>query len=73
MFWTFTFRWIRSFKFCNISVITEDIYLQFGICVHYPHTDQHGPRTPDVLDTPDQIFHKRNGGGVSIFIFYGPD
>ena len=33
------------------------------------HNDQREPRTPDVLDTPDQIFHGRNGGGVSIFIF----
>ena len=38
-----------------------------------PHTDQREPQTPYVLNTPDQIFHGRNRGGVSIFIFYGPD
>ena len=37
------------------------------------HTDQREPRTPYVPNTPDQIFHERNRGGVSIFIFYGPD
>ena len=38
-------------------------------CCCQIHTDQREPRTPDVLDTPDQVFHGRNGGGVSIFIF----
>ena len=37
------------------------------------HTDQRDPRTPYVLNTPDQIFQGRNGGGISIFFFYGPD
>ena len=35
----------------------------------YNHTDQHEPHTPYVLNTPDQIFHRRNGCGASIFIF----
>ena len=25
--------------FCNISVITDDIYLKLGVCVHYPKSN----------------------------------
>ena len=26
----------KTMTFCNISVITEAIYLKLGVCVHYP-------------------------------------
>ena len=29
----------KTLTFCNISVITEDIYLKHGICVHYPKSN----------------------------------
>ena len=27
---------VQNLTFCNISVITEDIYLKLWVCVHYP-------------------------------------
>ena len=30
------FQLRKTLTFCNISVITEDIYLKLGVCVHYP-------------------------------------
>ena len=29
----------KTLKFCNISVITEDVYVKLGICVHYPKSN----------------------------------
>ena len=29
----------KTVKFYNMSVITEDIYLKFGVCVHYPKSN----------------------------------
>ena len=32
-------RRAKALTFCNISVITEDIYLKLGVCVHYPKSN----------------------------------
>ena len=29
----------KTLTFCNISVVTEDIYLKLGVCVHYPKSN----------------------------------
>ena len=28
-------RSAKTVTFCNVSIITEDIYLKFGVCIHY--------------------------------------
>ena len=29
----------ETLAFCDTSLITEDIYLKFGVCVHYPKSN----------------------------------
>ena len=35
------FRLRKTLTFCNISIITEDIYLKLGICVHCPKSNSY--------------------------------
>ena len=33
------FRLRKTLTVCNMSVNTEDVYLQLGVCVHYPKSN----------------------------------
>ena len=35
----FFFGHIKTLTFCNIYVIMEDIYLKFGVCVHFQNSN----------------------------------
>ena len=37
----FCYSWcrVKTLTFCNISVISEDIYLKLKLCVHYPKSN----------------------------------
>ena len=78
-FMDFTGRYIMNQSFpgdsfqcgCMCWILTYFLVLiqnELGvICDWSNHTDQREPRTPYVLNTPDQIFHGRNAGGVFSF------
>ena len=45
----------KTVTFCNISVITEDVYLKLGVCVHYPKSNPYYQR-----DNSEYIFLCQN-------------